>query len=230
MTGVISAGPEKSGPAFLFVRSVVSGLCRFPVFARFPPQSRPLWHRVYSRKCFSTLRGDNRMLIFGANASRGFVAGLMLLGLAACGSGDTDGRTAPVAAAPENGGIAGQAVPDPSDGGFEGNISNTVYFETDSYALTSEAQAGLQKQAAWLTRYPVRTFTIEGHADERGTREYNLGLGERRANAIGNYFVALGIDKSRISVISFGKERPLCSEATEECWSQNRRGVTSINQ
>ncbi len=167
------------------------------------------------------------MLTFGAGTSRGLLAGLMLLGLAACSSDDT----AQVAGAGDGSSgtnIAGEAVPMPVDEG--GNISNTVSFETDSYALTGEAQITLQKQAEWMKAYPVRTFTIEGHADERGTREYNLGLGERRANAIAAYFVALGIDKSRISIISYGKERPLCTEATEECWAQNRRGGTSINQ
>jgi peptidoglycan-associated lipoprotein len=72
--------------------------------------------------------------------------------------------------------------------------------------------------------------TIEGHCDERGTREYNLALGERRANSVANYLTALGIDKSRISTISYGKERPICTDSNEACWSQNRRGVTALNQ
>jgi peptidoglycan-associated lipoprotein len=148
--------------------------------------------------------------------------------LQACDTTEAGGQSIANAAQPNADGIGGKAVP--GEMSESGVIGNTVNFETDSYVLTTDAQTQLQKQADWLTQYPARTFTIEGHADERGTREYNLALGERRANAIGNYFVALGIDKTRISVISYGKEHPLCVEATEECWSQNRRGVTSINQ
>ena len=112
---------------------------------------------------------------------------------------------------------------------FNQNVGNTVYFDFDRFDLKSEAQSQLQRQAAWLQQYPAATVTIEGHADERGTREYNLALGERRANSVANYLVALGLDKARVSVISYGKERPLCTESDESCWSQNRRGVTSIN-
>jgi len=148
--------------------------------------------------------------------------------LQACGTTDAGSQKVASAAPPNADGIGGTPVP--GEASESGVIGNTVYFETDSYVLTTDAQVQLQKQADWLRQYPMRTFTIEGHADERGTREYNLGLGERRANAIGNYFVALGIDKTRISIISYGKERPLCVEATDECWSQNRRGITSINQ
>jgi peptidoglycan-associated lipoprotein len=113
---------------------------------------------------------------------------------------------------------------------FNQNVGNTVYFDLDRYELKAEAQSQLQRQAAWLQQYPAATMTIEGHCDERGTREYNLALGERRASSVANYLVALGIDKARVSVISYGKERPLCTESDESCWSQNRRGVTSINQ
>jgi len=110
------------------------------------------------------------------------------------------------------------------------NVGDRVFFATDRYDLSADAQAQLQKQAAWLQQYPKNTVTIEGHCDERGTREYNLALGERRANAVANYLVALGVDKARVSTISYGKERPeaLCSD--ESCWSQNRRGVTTVNK
>ena len=117
-----------------------------------------------------------------------------------------------------------------SKGQFDAEVGNTVYFATDRFDLSGEAQSQLQKQAAWLQQYPASTMTVEGHCDERGTREYNLALGERRANSVANYLVALGIDKARISVISYGKERPICSESDEGCYSQNRRGVTAINQ
>jgi len=113
---------------------------------------------------------------------------------------------------------------------FNQNVGNTVYFGYDRYDLSAEAQAQLQKEAAWLQQYPQHTLTVEGHCDERGTREYNLALGERRSNSISNYLTALGIDKSRVSTISYGKERPICTDSNEACYSQNRRGVSAINQ
>ena len=109
------------------------------------------------------------------------------------------------------------------------NVGDRVFFETDRYDLSAEAQSQLQKQAAWLAQYPAKTVTVEGHCDERGTREYNLALGERRANAVANYLTALGVDAGRISVISYGKERAECTDSNEGCWSQNRRGVTVVN-
>jgi peptidoglycan-associated lipoprotein len=111
-----------------------------------------------------------------------------------------------------------------------GNIGNTVYFATDSALLMPEAQLHLQKQALWIHDFPQFSITIEGHADERGTREYNLALGERRAQAVANYLIALGVDAKRLKTISFGKERPTCTEATEDCWSRNRRTVTTLDQ
>ncbi len=159
--------------------------------------------------------------------------------LAACASdepinqvGDTTGtgdQTASTGDTTGAGGVNQGALPgSPSE--FEQVIGNTVYFETDSYNLTAEAQGQLQRQAAWLAQYPQYTMTVEGHCDERGTREYNLALGERRANSVANYLVALGVDQGRVSVISYGKERPNCTESDESCWGQNRRGVTSLNQ
>lgn len=105
-----------------------------------------------------------------------------------------------------------------------------VLFETDQYELPAAAQAVLQKQAAFLQAHPAVTVAIEGHADERGTREYNLALGDRRANSIRNYLVALGVDGGRLSAISYGKERPECAESGDACWAQNRRGMTVITQ
>ncbi len=113
---------------------------------------------------------------------------------------------------------------------FVQNVGDRVFFDLDRYDLSGEAQAQLQRQGAWLGQYPAVTVTIEGHADERGTREYNLALGERRANSVANYLVALGVEKGRLSVISYGKERPECAESNEACWAQNRRGMTAINQ
>jgi peptidoglycan-associated lipoprotein len=109
------------------------------------------------------------------------------------------------------------------------SIGNTVYFDTDSISLTAQAQATLQKQAAWLLQNRQHGITVEGHADERGTREYNLALGERRAQAVLNYLSALGVDSARLQEISYGKEKPICAESGETCWSQNRRGVTTLD-
>jgi len=127
-----------------------------------------------------------------------------------------------------NGGISSSEMPG-SPGEFETKIGNTIHFDTDSYTLNAEAQGILQKQAAWLQQYPQHTVTIEGHADERGTREYNLALGDRRATTVLNYLVALGVDKGRLSEVSYGKEKPVCVDASQSCWDQNRRGVTALN-
>ena len=111
---------------------------------------------------------------------------------------------------------------------FSVNVGDIVYFTTDSTDLTPEATAILQKQSQWLQQYPQYTITIEGHADERGTREYNLALGDRRANAAKNYLAARGISSARISVISYGKERPVALGSDEASYAQNRRAVTVV--
>ncbi|MEJ2408345.1 MAG: peptidoglycan-associated lipoprotein Pal [Novosphingobium sp.] len=104
--------------------------------------------------------------------------------------------------------------------------ADTIYFDTDKYDIDSMDQAALAKQAQWLMQYPNKRATIEGHCDERGTREYNLALGERRANATKNYLVSLGVDASRLSTVSYGKERPVALGSNEQAWAQNRRAVT----
>lgn len=109
-------------------------------------------------------------------------------------------------------------------------VGDRVHFELDRYDLSPVAEATLQRQAALMQNHPQTVVTIEGHADERGTREYNLALGERRADTVRNYLTALGVAAERITVISYGKERPECPEAAEGCWSQNRRGVTVASQ
>jgi peptidoglycan-associated lipoprotein len=108
-------------------------------------------------------------------------------------------------------------------------VGNTVYFAFDSAALTSEAQGTLTRQAALLKMNPVTTVTIEGHCDERGTREYNLALGERRASASRDFLLAQGIDAARVRIISYGKERPAVQGSNEEAWAKNRRAATIIN-
>ncbi len=109
------------------------------------------------------------------------------------------------------------------------NVGDRVFFGYDRYDLTAAARATLERQAQWLQRYPNRRLVIEGHADERGTREYNLALGERRADTVKNYLVAVGVSPSRLSTISYGKEQPAVLGATEAAWAQNRRGVTVVN-
>ncbi|MBW6529023.1 peptidoglycan-associated lipoprotein Pal [Sphingomonas sp. RHCKR7] len=106
--------------------------------------------------------------------------------------------------------------------------SDTVLFGLDMYDIDGTARGILDSQAAWLTRYPNVRITVEGHADERGTREYNLALGDRRANAAKNYLVARGIAPGRITTISYGKERPVALGSDEESWAQNRRAVTVV--
>jgi peptidoglycan-associated lipoprotein len=112
---------------------------------------------------------------------------------------------------------------------FVVNVGDRVFFETDSPALTPVAVATLNKQVLWLQKYSRYTFTIEGHADERGTREYNIALGARRATTVRDYLVAQGIAANRMRTISYGKERPVAVCNDISCWSQNRRAVTVIN-
>jgi peptidoglycan-associated lipoprotein len=111
---------------------------------------------------------------------------------------------------------------------LEANAGSRVYFGYDEYSLDDRAQATLAKQADWLRRYPNKSFTIEGHADERGTREYNLALGARRADAAKRYLVSLGIEEGRLNTISYGKERPEAIGSNEAAWAQNRRAVSVV--
>ena len=108
-------------------------------------------------------------------------------------------------------------------------VGDRVFFNYDSYTLSQESQSVLQRQAQFLRQFPNLTITVEGHCDERGTREYNLALGERRANAVKDYMIGLGMDANRIRTISYGKERPVVLGATDQVWAQNRRSVTVIN-
>lgn len=112
---------------------------------------------------------------------------------------------------------------------FAVNVGDLVYFSSDSSDLTPEAQATLQKQARWLGQYAQYTVTIEGHADERGTREYNIALGARRAQAVRNFLAQQGVGGARMRTISYGKERPVAVCNDISCWSQNRRAQTVLN-
>ena len=111
---------------------------------------------------------------------------------------------------------------------FQVNVGDRVFFEYDKSDLTDMARATLQKQAAWLQRFGAVTLSIEGHCDERGTREYNLALGARRAQSVKDYLASLGVAGARLDTISFGKERPVCVESNDACYQQNRRGVSTI--
>lgn len=124
------------------------------------------------------------------------------------------------------GGVGTTAVPG-SQADFVASVtSDTIHFDTDRYDVSDSERAILNSQAQWLQRYPNVRITVEGHADERGTREYNLALGERRANSARNFLVSLGIDPSRINVVSYGKERPIALGSDAASWAQNRRAVT----
>lgn len=124
---------------------------------------------------------------------------------------------------------AGQATPG-SQQDFVVNVGDRVFFETDSSELTTQARATLDKQAQWLTNYSQYSqFTIEGHADERGTREYNIALGAKRAQTVRDYLASRGVQTQRMRTISYGKERPVAVCNDISCWSQNRRSVTVLN-
>jgi peptidoglycan-associated lipoprotein len=128
---------------------------------------------------------------------------------------------------PVTGGNVGAATPG-SEQDFVVNVGDRVYFDLDSYSVRPEAQPRLDAQAAWLARYPQVTVRIEGNADERGTREYNLALGARRAEAVRTYLIQRGVPAGRIDTISFGKERPIAEGSNEGAWAQNRNAHTAI--
>lgn len=149
--------------------------------------------------------------------------------LAACESAPEDtGAKAGTGAAPAPTKSVG-IVPG-SEQDFIANVGDRVFFDLDKYSVRADAKATLDKQVAWLKKYPTYNITVEGHADERGTREYNLALGERRANAIKDYLVAGGLPAARVKTISYGKERPVALGSNEAAWSQNRRGVTVLSK
>ena len=141
------------------------------------------------------------------------------LALGACANNPADNAQA---------NAAGSAAPG-SQQDFVVNVGDRVFFETDSTELTPQSRATLDKQAQWLANYNRYSFTMEGHADERGTREYNLALGARRAQVARDYLVSRGIQAQRIRTISYGKERPVAVCDDISCWSQNRRAVTVLN-
>ena len=144
-----------------------------------------------------------------------------VLALAACSKKSTPDLEA------NSGPGAGQAMPG-SEQDFAVNVGDRIYFENDQSTLTGEAQETLKRQAQWLQQYSGVMIQVEGHADERGTREYNIALSARRATATREFLIAQGVEAARVSSIAYGKERPASLCDAEQCWSQNRRSVTVI--
>ncbi|MBL8806276.1 MAG: peptidoglycan-associated lipoprotein Pal [Rhodospirillales bacterium] len=158
------------------------------------------------------------------------LAAVALLG--ACATEPTTTGTAggSAGAAPQAAAPATQAGPRPgSQEDLVKNVGDRIFYDFDKSELRPEARRTIERWAAWLKQYPQNTVTIEGHADERGTREYNIALGERRATAARNFLVSQGIDARRVATISYGKERPAVLGSNEAAWSQNRRSVMQVN-
>src|ERR1700675_2027832 len=151
----------------------------------------------------------------GAGVVAALIAGLAL---SACASKQANDSLA----------SAGTAAPG-SQQDFVVNVGDRVFFETDSSELTPQARSTLDKQAQWLQTYNRYAFLIEGHADERGTREYNIALGAKRAQTVREYLTSRGVEPSRMRTISYGKERPVAVCDDISCWSQNRRAVTVLS-
>ena len=163
------------------------------------------------------------------------------LALAACesspevnsgSSGDGSSRPATSAQGGAGSGVATQRLGAGAPGSAEDfvvNVGDRVLFSVDKYDLSPEARTTVENQVTWLKRYPSASVTIEGHADERGTREYNLALGERRANSVRDYMIALGVPANRIKTVSYGKERPVDPASSEDAWARNRRAVTVVD-
>jgi peptidoglycan-associated lipoprotein len=163
--------------------------------------------------------------VHGLRAAKIATALVAILALSACAKNAAD--EAAGGADRYGAGRGGAATPGSAQD-FATNVGDRVFFESDATDLTATAQATLDKQAGWLNRYPRYAITIEGHADERGTREYNFALGARRAESTKNYLVSRGVSASRLHTTSFGKERPVATCDDISCWSQNRRAVTVL--
>lgn len=155
---------------------------------------------------------------------------VLVLGLGACSSFNNpfSKDETPAGATLQNQQAGGGVLDVTSVGYFQSEVGDTVNFLVDQHALTDQSIATLAAQARWLQSNPDKSVVIEGHADEQGTREYNLGLGARRASAVYNYLVSQGVEETRLSTITYGKERPLAACSTEECWFKNRRSVTVV--
>ncbi len=155
----------------------------------------------------------------------GAIAALSLV--AACAT--SNGPDVDASAGADTYADSGPAGPVPgSQADLEESAGHQVFYDYDQYTLTPQSQATLAKQAAWLQEYPETRIKLAGNCDERGTREYNLALGARRAEAARSYLVSLGVDANRITTVSYGKERPGCTQSNESCWARNRNATTTI--
>ncbi len=164
-------------------------------------------------------------LNFGAGLVKFAIVTVAALMLAACAS--TANPTGPTTTT-TNTDTRGAPTPGSSQD-FLVNVQDRVYFALNRYDLDQGSRRTLERQAAWLDQYPNTTLTVEGHCDERGTRDYNLALGSRRATAVRDYLVSLGVDPARIRTISYGKERPVADGHNEAAWRLNRRGVSVVS-
>jgi peptidoglycan-associated lipoprotein len=164
-------------------------------------------------------------LIAALTRSPAAVALVMALAVTGCASKKIPNTAADIGLG--SGAGAGAATPG-STQDFTVNVGDRILFDTDSSVIRADAQQTLIRQAQWLNQYPSYAITIEGHADERGTREYNLALGARRAAATRDFLASRGVQASRMRTISFGKERPVAVCDDVSCWSQNRRAVTVL--
>ena len=157
----------------------------------------------------------------------GVVAVTLAMLVSGCAKKPVETATATAAAPPAPAAPAKPSGPAPdSIEYFNTVVGNVVTFGYDKYDLDGAAQSKLAGQATWLKQYPARTLTVEGHCVERGTREYNLGLGDRRANSVRQYLISQGVDGNRVKTISYGKERPTCVSSDEACYARNRRGAS----
>ena len=145
------------------------------------------------------------------------------------GTGTVSSTTGSSSGSGTSAGVGSSALKPGSKEEFIAEVGDRVFFGYDKSDLTPSAQSTLDGQAVWLQKYPSVRVTVEGHCDERGTREYNLALGEKRAQAVKNYLIGLGINPDRVSTISYGKERPAVVGSNDGAWAQNRRSVTLVN-
>jgi peptidoglycan-associated lipoprotein len=167
----------------------------------------------------------NKTILIGMTA--------LALGLGACRRPPSPVETVPPVTNPDNTGVEGDDADLVELPAMQADLvakagSDTVYFGTDEYRIDPQSQATLAAQARWLIAHPNVRASIEGHADERGTREYNVALGERRANAARDFLIAQGVPANRLLTVSWGKERPAAVGSNEQAWAQNRRAVTVV--
>jgi peptidoglycan-associated lipoprotein len=191
---------------------------------RYPPVNR-------DRLAFRNLRTPRRPAMFrmGTIARSPIVLTFVMM-LAVAGCASKRGLPNNASDLGLNGAAGANAAATPgSQQDFTLNVGDRIFFDTDSSSIRADAQATLTRQAQWLNQYPNYPVTVEGHADERGTREYNLALGARRANAARDFLISKGVAANRIKTISYGKERPVATCDAPSCWAQNRRAVTVLN-